>query len=67
MRELVEKAYHACYDKEANIVAFSYYGQWHNLMTKGKDREPLTLDQLQLNLKKWNDISKQKKNDLVKT
>ena len=40
MRKLVEKAYHACYDKVANIVAFSYDGQWHNLMTKGKDGEP---------------------------
>ena len=64
MRKIVEKAYHACYDKGANIVAFSYDGQWHNLITKGKDREPLTLHQLQLNV--WNDISKHKKNDLVK-
>ena len=60
MRKIVEKAYRACYDKRANIVAFSYDGQWHNLTTKGKDGEPLTLHQLQLN-----DISKHKKNDLV--
>ena len=33
-------------------------------MTKGKDGEPLTLHQPQLNV--WNDISKHKKNDLVK-
>ena len=64
MRKIIEKAYCACYDKGANIVAFLYDGQWHNLMTKGKDGEPLTLHQLQLNV--WNDISKHRKNDLVK-
>ena len=66
MRKIVEKAYRVYCDKATNIVAFSYDGQWHNLMTKGKDGElePLTLHQLQLNV--WNDISKHKKSDLVK-
>ena len=64
MRKIVEKAYRACCDKGANTVAFSNDGQWHNLVTKGKDGKPLTLHQLQLNV--WNDISKHKNNDLVK-
>ena len=39
MRKIVEKTYRVCCDKAANIVAFFYDGQWHNLTTKGKDGE----------------------------
>ncbi|KAH3696893.1 hypothetical protein DPMN_084376 [Dreissena polymorpha] len=63
MRDIAEEVHNRCHESGIHIPCQSFDGQWHNLVVRDSENNPLTTLQLQKDV--WREVEQTKKTELV--
>ncbi|KAH3898006.1 uncharacterized protein LOC127864724 [Dreissena polymorpha] len=63
MREIAEEVHNRCHESGIHIPCQSFDGQWHNLVVRDSENNPLTTLQLQKDV--WREVEQTKKTEVV--